>query len=58
MSINEMFRLQGFDPLATQAVSSCAIGGKHGNGMSLNVVVRLLALALPTVGASYPSALC
>ena len=46
----EIFKLQGFAPLPTGAVSRCAIGGMLGNAMSLNVVVRLLSLALPSVG--------
>ena len=50
MSVAEMCRLQGYEPFRTDVVSSCALGGMLGNAMSLNVVPRLLAAVLPTVG--------
>ena len=50
MTVDELFRLQGFMPLPTQAVRRCAMLGMSGNAMSLNVVVRVFSLALPSVG--------
>ena len=55
MSIGEMCKLQGFPLLGCTGVSACGIGGMLGNAMSLNVVVRILALALPSVGLRIPS---
>ena len=50
MTLAEQCRLQGFRPFAGHSISRCALGGMLGNSMSCNVVCRLLAGALPSVG--------
>ena len=48
---------QGVVPLLLQGASRSAIDGLLGNAMSLNVVVRVLALVLPSTGFCLPGGL-
>ena len=54
MSIAEMCAFQGFPSLKADTISTAALGGMLGNAMSLNVVVRVVADALPSMGFDIP----
>ena len=58
MNINEMLRLQGFNPAQVAvAVSECTLGQQIGNAMSVNVIERVLNHALQAAGLTRKSCL-
>ena len=54
MTISEMIALQGFHGLSPGSTGPAALGAMLGNAMSMNVVVRLLACAFPSLGVPLP----
>jgi site-specific DNA-cytosine methylase len=50
MTIDEMSRLQGFQPVRSKTVSRAGLAAMVGNAMNLTVTTRILACVLPTVG--------
>ena len=50
MTLNEMWRLQGFVPFSISSISKAAVAGMLGNTLTKTVVVRLLLSLLPAAG--------